>query len=78
MNASGLLELGYITEAAFDEVCQLDDRKIRLLAMLALTHHESPWSDARRDLYRGVSDVVGRLPRCERVEEDGVSTDDHP
>ena len=65
------LRCGYVTQAALDEVDALPPDAARRLAAMVVTHHENRWSDARRDLFRGVSNVLSRLPVLDRDREGG-------
>lgn len=51
---------GYVSKKAWDEVNRLTDRQIRMLAALAITHYDSPYTDNGRDLVRGTREVLGR------------------
>ncbi|NIP35977.1 MAG: hypothetical protein GWN12_13715, partial [Thermoplasmata archaeon] len=42
------------------EVGRLPIETVRMLAAMAITHHDSPWSDNGRDLVRGCVEVLGR------------------
>jgi hypothetical protein len=54
------LDCGYVTQEALDEAATLDEKALRLLAAMAITHHDSGWSDSQRDLLRGCTDLLGR------------------
>lgn len=54
------IDCGYITEEALGEVGRLPIETVRMLAAMAITHHDSPWSDNGRDLVRGCVEVLGR------------------
>ena len=58
-----VLRCGYASKEALAEIDRLekeDPETIKLLAAMAITHHDSAWSDSQRDLYRGTTEVLGR------------------
>jgi hypothetical protein len=67
-NAAEDEQCGYASVEAFAEVDTLTPEQVRRLAAMAITHHESEWSDRGRDLLRGAASVLGRLSKLERGE----------
>lgn len=56
-------EIGYTNADAINELDKLNDTQIRRLASMAIRCFDSPWSDAGRDLSRGVEAVLDRKPK---------------
>lgn len=59
-------EVGYTTGEAVQEVMEsVSFENTRRLAAMVIRFFDSPWSDAERDLLRGVEDVLGRESKRE-------------
>jgi uncharacterized Zn finger protein len=54
------LECGYVGDAALKELATLTPEQRKLLAAMAITHHDSPWSDNTVDLVHGCREVLKR------------------
>jgi len=65
-----LLECGYVSSKALDEVGGLTLREVRLLAAMAITLRDSPFSDSNRDLERGLHELTGVKPYWWTVREE--------
>ena len=61
-DADHYLECGYAREEALKEVKNLPEWKVKLLAAMALTHHDSVFSDRQTDLDRGIHELMNRKP----------------
>lgn len=68
-----LLACGYTTEEALEEIEKLekeDPETIKLLAAMAITYHDSAWSDSQRDMLRGTTEVLERPCYWDKLAEE--------
>lgn len=54
------MECGFVSAEALKELMTLTAEQVQLLAAMAITHHDSIFSDNKRDLARGCKLVLGR------------------
>lgn len=54
------LKCGYVNAGARQTMTELPLAAIIRLAAMAVTYYDSPWSDSKRDLLRGVASVLRR------------------
>jgi len=54
------IDCGYVSEEALAEVDKLTNEQVKLLAAMAITHHDSHFSDNGLDLVRGSQLVLKR------------------
>lgn len=72
MKTKEALVCGYITDEALAEAKTTGEARRLLLAAMAIAHHDSAWSDARRDLLRGTTEILGRPCFADRGEGGGA------
>ena len=54
------IDCGYASEEALKEVGKLTAEQVKLLAAMAITHHDSHFGDNKTDLVRGCKLVLKR------------------